>query len=709
VAARYPSFPILLEASRECLQDVFDVPALREVLGDIRSRKIRVVSVDTPKASPFAQSLLFNWIAAYMYAGDAPLAERRAAALALDRDLLRELLGAEELRDLIDADVLADLELELQRLVDTRRARSSDELHDTLRVLGDLSLDELDMRSHSAAASWVRALVGEKRAVEIRMPSDGSVRYIAAEDAARYRDALGVALPVGLPRAFTDPVDRPLESLVARYARTHGPFVTSAVARRFGVSDETVVLVLQALERADRVVRGEFRPEGREREWCDNDVLRQLRRRSLASLRREVEPVEPAAFARFLIAWHGVGSGSGSGSATARRGLDALVESLGLLQGAALPVAALESAVLPARVTGYRPADLDALCTAGELMWIGAGKDKVRLYFRDQVALLADPLVVDAAGALVGLADSPIHSALLLLLQAAGACFWPQLRAVAPAATEAEVLTALWDLVWAGVVTNDSFGALRAVARGDKPSAVRSGSSGRRPRVGRLTRLGPPQASGRWSLVAPILLPACSPTERAHARATQLLERHGVVTREAVTAEGIEGGFTSVYGVLKMLEERGVARRGYFIAGLGAAQFALPGAVDRLRSTREAVEGAVPVVLAAADPAQPYGAALPWPTTAGRPARVASAVVVLVDGEARVWFDASARHLVLFSGHDLDTSWAEALVGLVKDGRYGTIEVRKVDGATFVDQPVGVVLRAAGFLDGYKGLVYRSR
>jgi ATP-dependent helicase Lhr and Lhr-like helicase len=386
--------------------------------------------------------------------------------------------------------------------------------------------------------------------------------------------------------------------------------------------------------------------------------------------------------------------------------LDALVESLGLLQGAALPVAALESSVLPARVTGYRSADLDALCTAGELVWIGAGKDKVRLYFRDQVALLADSLAEGSSD----VADSPLHAAILALLGAAGACFWPQLRSVAPAATDAEVLTALWDLVWSGVVTNDSFGALRAVARGDKPSGVRSGAGGRgRPRVGRLTRLGPPQATGRWSLVAPILLPAVSPTERAHARATQLLERHGVVTREAVAAEGIEGGFTSVYGVLKMLEERGVARRGYFIAGLGAAQFALPGAVDRLRSTREPVDGAAPVVLAATDPAQPYGAALPWPASGGRPARVASAVVVLTDGLARVWFDASARHLVLLEGSDIDTSWVDALLGLVKDGRYGSIEVRKIDGVALADQPVAVALRAAGFLDGYKGLVYRAR
>jgi ATP-dependent helicase Lhr and Lhr-like helicase len=705
VAAKYPTFPILLEASRECLQDVFDVPALRTVLADLRSRKIRLVSVDTQKASPFAQSLLFNWIAAYMYEGDAPLAERRAAALALDRDLLRELLGAEELRELIDPEVLADLELELQCLVEHRRARSVDELHDLLRRLGDLSAAELDVRADGpagAAAEWIEQLVRERRAFSLRVA--GEERFAAAEDAARFRDALGAALPLGLPRAFTEPVEHPLESLVARYARTHGPFLATAAARRLGISVERAVGALQALETEGRVVRGEFRPDGVEREWCDNDVLRQLRRRSIAALRKEVEPVEPDALARFLPAWQGVAAG--------RRGLDGLVEALGVVQGAALPASILDGEVLAPRVGGYRPADLDALCTSGELVWIGAGPlgaqdGRIRLYFRDQVGLLA-PRPADDTDRTEG----AVHDALRVHLAQRGACFWADLRAGAPGATDDELLAALWDLVWAGEVTNDALAPVRAYVGG--AVAKRSGGGRRalaRPRPGRLTRLGPPSGAGRWSLVAPLLEPRPSVTEATHATVSQLLERHGVLAREAVLAEGVEGGFAGVYGVLKVLEERGQVRRGYFVAGLGAAQFALPGAVDRLRAARDPDEDAVPLVLAAPDPAQPYGAALAWPepTGGGRPARVAGAHVVLVQGHLVAWLDRRGHHLVTFpAAADAGDDWVEAIVHLVKDGRVRSLEVRKIDGAPAGESPVAATLRAAGFVDGYRGLVLRN-
>ncbi len=363
VAARYPDFPLLLETTRECLNDAFDVPALREVLGGLRSRDLRVVTVETRQASPFAQSLLFGWIAVYMYEGDAPLAERRAAALALDRDLLRDLLGAEELRELIDPGVLADLELELQRLADGRRARDPDELTDVLRGLGPLTREEADARSDGPGIEWLDELVAATRV--IRGSVAGEERFAAAEDASRVRDALGVALPPGLPQAFTDPVERPLVDLVARYARTHGPFLVQHVARRLGVRAEPVQLALEALEHEGRVVRGEFRPDGVEREWCDEDVLRTLRRRSLAVLRKEVEPVDGTALARFLPAWQGVG--------VPRRGPEGLVEVLNALQGAALPASIVESDVLPARMAAYRQSDLDALCTAGEVVWVGAG------------------------------------------------------------------------------------------------------------------------------------------------------------------------------------------------------------------------------------------------------------------------------------------------------------------------------------------------
>lgn len=778
VASKFPTFPILLEASRECLQDVFDVPALREVLGDLRSRKLRVVSVDTGKASPMASSLLFNWIAAYMYEGDAPLAERRAAALALDRDLLRDLLGAEELRDLLDADVLADVELELQCLSEHRRARSADELHDILRKVGDLTAAEIDLRVNDdpdavrpssadsvpevrapesesgvessqidatadAAAGgeaevraaesetgvqgsqirgvsnggglgsvWIRQLVDEKRAIEIGV--GGEMRYAAGEDAARYRDAFGCAIPVGLPMAFTEPVSRPLEELVGRYARTHGPFVTKDVATRFGAPAERIAGALAALEGEERVVIGEFRPEGVSREFVDVDVLRQLRRRSLASLRKEVEPVEQEALARFLPSWHEI--------PPSRRGVEALVESLGVLSGSAIVASTIEADILPSRVLGYRPTMLDELCTAGEVVWIGAGavgaKDgRVRLTFADQLPLLSpgwekrDP------------PEGAVHDAIRVQLAERGASFWNQMRSAAPGSNDDEILAALWDLVWAGEVTNDSLAPLRAVVAGAKVKSTkatsRSSRMSGRPRPGRLNRIGPPAGQGRWSLVAPLLETTAHPTEASYAQALQLVERYGVVTREGVLAEGIAGGFTNVYGVLKVLEERGQVRRGYFVDGLGAAQFAVPGAVDRLRAARETPDPLLhpedvpdPVVLATTDPANAYGATLPWPESPGRPARNVSSVVVLRAGKLLAWFDKRGHHLVTFPDTLIDTSWAAGLRGLVPSGRMKSIEIRKVNGDTLTgpDAPEGFVeiLRAAGFADGYRGMTYRG-
>ena len=691
VAARYPDFPLLLETTRECLNDTFDVPALREVLTGLRSRDVRVVTVETRQASPFAQSLLFGWIAVYMYEGDAPLAERRAAALALDRDLLRDLLGAEELRELIDPGVLADLELDLQRLTDGRRARDPDELTDVLRALGPLTRDEVDARCDGPGADWLDELVAASRV--IRGSVAGEERYAAAEDASRVRDALGLALPPGLPQAFTDPVERPLVDLVARYARTHGPFLTNHAAQRLGVRSEPVLLALEALEGEGRVVRGEFRPDGFEREWCDEEVLRLLRRRSLAVLRKEVEPVDGTALARFLPAWQGVG--------VPRRGPEGLVEVLNALQGAALPASIVETDVLPARMAAYRQSDLDALCTAGEVVWVGAGAlgatdGRVRLVYRDRLGLLV-PTADEPP-------DGPVHAALLAHLDQRGASFWPDLVAASAENEvpydEPTVLAALWDLVWAGLVTNDSLAPLRAFLAG-KPR--RAGK--RRPTPGRLTRLGPPPGAGRWSLVDPLRRPVPTETEAAHARAQQLLERYGVLTREAALGEGAEGGFAGVYPVLKALEDRGQVRRGYFVAGLGGAQFALPGAVDRLRAGRD---GDGPVTLAAADPAQPYGAALGWPETKGRPSRSAGAYVVLVDGEPAVFCERGAKSLVTFPRTlELD-HWPEALQALAKDGRVRSLEIARVDGDPVGEAPeVAARLNDAGFTDGYKGLTFR--
>jgi ATP-dependent Lhr-like helicase len=555
------------------------------------------------------------------------------------------------------------------------------------------------------------ALVDERRAIEVGI--GGERRFIAAEDAARYRDALGCNLPLGLPMAFTEPVPHPLESLVARYARTNIPFESSAVAQRFAISVERASGALAALEAEERLVRGAFRPAelalSGGLEWCDVDVLRQLRRRSLASLRKEVEPVEQDALGRFLPAWHDVQPLQGG----TRRGLDALVETLGVLQGSALVASALETDVLPARLTPYRSTDLDELCTSGEVVWvgagaIGAGDGRIRLFFADQLPLLS---------AAFERGDPPsgsTHEAIRLQL-ARGASFWGQLRAAAPSATEAELLAALWDLVWAGEVTNDSLAPLRAVigSGGVRRGAGAARPRGGRPRPVRLTRLGPPAGAGRWSLVADLVAEPPSTTEAAHAVAMQLIERHGVLTREAVMAENVVGGFSSVYGVLKVLEERGQLRRGYFVTGLGAAQFSLHGAVDRVRSVRDAPDPlrpdthVPPIVLAATDPAQPYGGTLPWPPNSGRPSRSAGALVVLHHGVPLAWYDRRGHSVVLFPAA-VDGRWAETLAALLHAGRIRSLEVRKVDGAALeAGSPAAMALAAAGFTAGYRGFTLR--
>jgi ATP-dependent Lhr-like helicase len=581
--------------------------------------------------------------------------------------------------------------LELQALKEGRGARNPDDVHDLLRSVGDLTDVEIAARSASAPAAWISQLLEDGRAFRVRLANED--RLAAVEDLARLRDALGVSLPLGLPTVFTEPTERPLEALVARYARTHAPFLASQVATRLGAAPDRVRAALEALEVDGRVTHGEFRPGGVEREWCDVEVLRRLRRRSLAALRKEIEPVDAAAFGRFLPAWQGAVTPSG--------GPDALVDAIGKLQGAAVPASVLEHDVLAARVRGYRPADLDALCASGDLVWVGvgplAGDDgKVALSFRDRARFLAPPQPEDPP-------DGPIHRALRERLEAQGASFWPDLVLAAGTADERVVLAALWDLVWAGEVTNDTLVPLRAfVAR--KTRSARSA----RPRPGALRRTGPPAGAGRWSLVSTLLQPSPGATEMAHARALQLLDRHGILTREAVLAEGLPGGFVGVYGVLKALEESGKLRRGYFVAGLGAAQFAVPGAVDRLRAMRDREHGEEPatVVLAATDPAQPYGAALPWPDGPGRPARQAGSFVFLAQGELAAYLERGARSLLTF---DVSPDrWVDALRSLAKDGRLRRIELTRIDGVPAAASPFADALRAAGFADGYRGLIARA-
>jgi len=542
-----------------------------------------------------------------------------------------------------------------------------------------------------------------------------------AADAGRLRDALGVALPVGLPAAYTESNDAPLRSLVERYSRTHGPFTAAAVAHRLGVPVETAQLALASLEADERVLRGEFRPGGSGTEFCDPEVLRMIRRRTLAALRRDVEAVDPEVLGRFLPAWQRVGSTA--------KGPEALADVVSQLAGAPLVASSLDVEVLAPRLGDYRPADLDAMCTAGELVWVGAGgigtKDgRVRLVFRSDTALLSAALSSIDAEAAPG---DPHHVAIRERLRDRGASFWTDLLAAVAAADlpydDATVLDALWDLVWAGEVTNDSFAPLRA-----KVVSTSKRSSPRRTRSRGLRSMSaaPPAGAGRWSLVADLVPVPPTSTEVSHAQTLQLLDRYGVLTREMALAEGIVAGFAGVYPVLKAMEEQGQIRRGYFVAGLGAAQFATHAAVDRLRQFRSVSDGTgsdaavgsafgaaseptgPPFVLAATDPAQPYGAALPWPDNAGRPTRSAGARVVLADGHPVAWLDRSGRNLVTFPAAGDHPEWVGAVAGLVRSGRVRRLEITTVDGAPVSESSWADPLREAGFLDGYRGLILRS-
>ncbi|MGZ4397269.1 MAG: Lhr family helicase, partial [Gaiellaceae bacterium] len=672
VARRYPAFPIMLETYRECLQDVFDLPALKGILHRLQTRELDLVEVETASASPFSSSLLFAYVATYMYEDDTPPAERRAQALGLDRDLLRELLGQEELRELLDPDAVEQVERELRG-----EPRNPDELHDQLRLRGDLRGGEFD-------EAFAAVLEAERRAVRVHIA--GEERLIAAEDAGRYRDALGAMPPGGLPEVFLEPVPDALPSLVRRFSRGRGPFTTSELAVHFGLELAEAEELLQALERDEALVRGELRPGGSEREWCDPDVLRRLRRASLARLRREVEPAEQAALARFLPHWQGVDR-----RATLR-------EALVPLQALPLPVALWESEVLPRRVPAYQPAELDQLCASGEVVWIGAGLDRVAVYFREDAPLLGPPA---SSPAPAEEAHERIRAAL-----ATGARFWHE--RLVEAALEAETaLPALWDLVWAGEVTNDAWQPLRAERRFEAPRPQRRPRRFSRSRAAAVTA-----TQGRWSLAHRLFAPSAGAAPDRRALAELLLERQGIVTRDGVRGEGIAGGYGAVYGELKALEVLGLCRRGYFVEGLGGAQFALPGAVERLRELRPR-EGEEPdgLVLAAADPAQPYGAAVPWPKrSGGRAARVAGAQVVLLGGAAVLFVERGGRSLVplLDPADDWLRLALATLVAHVRRRGLKRLAVERLDGEPVVDSEVMPLLLEAGFTQGPRRAVLRA-
>ncbi|GAA4492460.1 ATP-dependent helicase [Actinoallomurus oryzae] len=692
VASKYASFPIVLETVRECLQDVFDVPGLVTLMRDLAGRKARLVEVETPMPSPYARSLLFSYVGAFMYEGDAPLAERRAQALALDSTLLAELLGQANLRELLDPEVVAEVSQELQRLPSSRHARDVEGAADLLRELGPLATSELTARG--VAPRWLAELEESHRAIRVRIA--GEERWAAIEDAGRLRDALGVPLPVGVPEAFLEPVADPLADLLSRYARTHGPFHAGDVAARFGLG---VAVVTGGLHRlADRVSEGEFTPGARGTEWCDTGVLRLLRRRSLARLRAEVEPSPHDALARFLPAWHGIGS-------SRLRGLDALVQAVEQLQGAAVPASALESLVLPARVPDYSPALLDELTASGEVIWTGqgglpGGDGWVSLYLADTAPLLmAEPAEITL---------TPLHEKVLDALGDGGAVFFRTLSDRVGSLNDADLVAALWDLVWAGHLTNDTLAPLRA-RLGSSRTTHRPRARRRRPAMP--SRTGPPTVAGRWWT-----LPERSDdtTRRGHALAETLLDRYGIVIRGAVMAERTPGGFAAVYPVLRAFEETGRCRRGYFVEGLGAAQFALPGAVDRLRATqRPDDERARALVLAATDPANPYGAALPWPERPGeaasghKPGRKAGALVVMVEGRLVLYVERGGKTLLSWEETDLQPA-VDALALAVREGALGRLTVERADGESINDSPLAAALEAAGFHPTPRGLRLRA-
>jgi ATP-dependent Lhr-like helicase len=703
VAAKFPSFPIVLEAVREVLQDVYDLPSLMGLASELENRTIRVVEAETEQASPFARSLLFGYVAAFMYEGDSPLAERRAAALSLDSGLLAELLGRAELRELLDADVIDQTELELQRLAPERQARGVEGVADLLRLLGPLSASELDERLADGGATDALAELEASGRV-LRVHIAGSDRWAAIEDASRLRDSLGTPLPIGVPSAFVQPVDDPVGDLVARFARTHGPFTVAAVAERFGLGPAIVLDTLRRLERERRVVEGEFRPDSSGSEWCDVEVLRRLRSRSLAALRHEVEPVDAATLGRFLPAWQHI--------TDPVRGVDGLVQVIDQLSGVALPASALESFVLPSRVRDYSPVMLDELTASGEVVWSGHGA----LPGHDgwvslQLAGNLDVLRGRASEAESSEELDEQQRAILEALSGGGGFFFRQLAGAVGSTDDKSLVTALWNLVWRGLVTGDTLSPLRAYLSGPARHAhqrVRAYRGRSRPSLP--TQSGPPTVSGRWSLLPP---PEGDQTLHAVATAEQLLERHGVVTRGAVTSEGIPGGFSTVYRVLSHFEDSGRARRGYFIEGLGAAQFTTAATVDRLRSftlNPDAPPALAAITLAATDPANPYGAALPWPKSEGthRAGRKAGALVVLVDGDLTLYVERGGKSVLTFTADAavLGAAAESLAAGIRRSG--GKLRVERVDGGFVVGTPLGAALTEAGFGTTPQGLRLRA-
>jgi ATP-dependent helicase Lhr and Lhr-like helicase len=697
VASRFGSFPIVLETYRECLRDVFDLPALVETLEQIRAREIRLLTIDLERPSPFASSLLFGYVANFLYDGDAPLAERRAQALSIDQAQLRQLIGEAELRELLDADIVDEVRRQRRQLDPTARVKSTDGLQDLLLRLGDLTSDEIDQRvEDNEAARMIEALLRDRRA--IRITAGGDSRFIPVEYASRYRDALGLPLPAGLPESLLAASPDAALDLARRYARTNGPFTTGNFASRYDLEPNAAAGILKRLLELGQLVHGEFESRT-ESEWCDPEVLQTIRRRSLAKLRQQIAPVEPAALGRLVTTWQGV--------VRPRRGLDALLDVVETLQGASIPASLLEREILPARIEEYQPGELDTLASAGEVAWVGVGSlgerdGRIALYLTDALPRLVRPTIKGAATGAANLRAR--EQAILAWLADPGASFFGAIHEAAGGGYPAETVDALWTLVWRGLVTNDTFHALRAYTRPPERRVRKPATGGR---AFRSRRMAPPAAEGRWSLVGARVPRTVSPTEWSAAVAEQLLTRYGVVTREVAAAEDLPGGFSAVYEVFRALEERGRIRRGYFVAGVGAMQFAQPAAVEMLRSLANEPDEAEVVILAATDPANPYGTLLRWPTAdAGNvrgATRTVGAMVILINGALAAWISRGGRQLLVWLPDDepARSHTARALAGrlaeLARDPLFGGLLVGELNGMPAASHPLGLYLVEAGF------------
>ncbi len=698
--SRYPDHPIVLETYRQALSDLFDLDGLRRILSDLRAGRIRVREVETRSASPFARSLVFAYVAANLYAGDAPLAEKRAQALTLDRRMLAELLGEAELADLLDHDSIDEVEARLQRLDPDHAVTDADGLHDLLRLLGDLRPQEIAKRCAAGAdwSAWLNALQAARRAIPVQVA--GEQRWIAAEDAGLYRDALGVPHPPGLPTDYLAPVEDALTRLFRRWVRRHGPFTSETLAQRYGLTPAQVEPVLALLTRDGVLQQGRIRPGGHAVEWVDVEVLKQIKRASLARLRQQAAPQEAAALGRLLPHWQGIPDKTGT-RLNISPSADALLAAILPLEALPLPWSVLSLTLLPMRLPGFRPELLDWLTSSGTLVWLGVGPlgtrdGRVMLLRREQVGRLITASAYEP--------PSPLHTAILEHLAQRGASFLTEIESAVgralPDTSAHEFEAALWDLVWAGRITNDSLAPLRQRLRGGarEPGA---------PRHAHTTLAG-----GRWSLVADLLTPDIALTERAVAWAEVLLNRYGIVSREAVRYEQAPPGWGALRQALKAMEETGRVRRGYFVEGLSGVQYARPGAVEALRRETEATTGTVQM-LAALDPANPYGALLPWPAAAVRdatPRRLAGAWVVLVDGRLALYLQPGGHALFTFPAElDAPDTQIPLALAALKDlppGGRRRVRLARIDGVAVEDSPLYPRLIELGFVRDYGGLVY---